>query len=304
MGAKLNLIGQRFGKLTVIQETTFRKNNSVVWDCRCDCGNCLQLSTKELRSDGVSMCKNCGTSRKPKANLIASIVGEKYGFLRVLEKTSQTNKSGKILYKCVCDCGEIVYRDSTSLRRHSSPYCGKLGCPTQLKYHIGDIINNRKILGYKGFLNNDSKRFYYEVECQKCGRVYNALAQTIDKTSSCGCERSIGEENIRKLLIENNIPFQREVCFSELGKLRYDFAILDSDKNILRLIEFDGEQHYEGSVRETGWNTLQHFKVLTKNDNIKNAYANEQKIPLVRIPYWERYNITLDTIFSDRYLVK
>lgn len=304
MGAKLNLVGQRFGKLIVMQETTLRKNNSVVWDCRCDCGNYLQLSTKELRSDGVQMCKNCGISREPKANLIASIVGEKYGFLRVLEKTSQINKSGKILYKCVCDCGEIVYRDSTSLKRNLSPYCGKLGCPTQLKYHIGDIINNKKILSYIGSLKNNSKRFYYEVECQKCGRIYNALAQTVDKTNSCGCEHSIGEKNICELLIKNNIPFQKEVCFPELGKLRYDFAILDNDKNILRLIEFDGEQHYADSVRKTGWNTLEHFKVLAKNDKIKNAYANSQKIPLVRIPCWERYNITLDTIFSDKYLVK
>lgn len=111
------------------------------------------------------MCKNCGVSRKPKTNLIASIVGKKYGFLYVLEKTSQTNSSGKILYKCICDCGEIVYRDSASLKRNLFPYCGKLGCPTQLKYHIGDIINNKKILSYIGSLKDNSKHFYYEVEC-------------------------------------------------------------------------------------------------------------------------------------------
>ena len=57
MGAKLNLIGQRFGKLTVIQETTFRKNNSVVWDCRCDCGNVKRVQGYNLKN-GIS--KSCG----------------------------------------------------------------------------------------------------------------------------------------------------------------------------------------------------------------------------------------------------
>ena len=38
MPAKINLIGQKFGKLTVIKETKERKNKSIVWICKCDCG--------------------------------------------------------------------------------------------------------------------------------------------------------------------------------------------------------------------------------------------------------------------------
>lgn len=36
---KVSAIGQRFGRLTVIQETPERKSGSVCWVCKCDCGN-------------------------------------------------------------------------------------------------------------------------------------------------------------------------------------------------------------------------------------------------------------------------
>ena len=56
MPAKINLLGQTFGKLIVIEETPQRKNKSVVWKCKCLCGEEIFLSTKELRNDGICQC--------------------------------------------------------------------------------------------------------------------------------------------------------------------------------------------------------------------------------------------------------
>ena len=39
MGKIIDLTGQKFNKLTVIEKTDERKNRQVVWKCRCDCGN-------------------------------------------------------------------------------------------------------------------------------------------------------------------------------------------------------------------------------------------------------------------------
>ena len=36
-GKPKNLIGQKFNRLTVLEDTGKRKNGSVVWLCRCDC---------------------------------------------------------------------------------------------------------------------------------------------------------------------------------------------------------------------------------------------------------------------------
>lgn len=37
MPAKINLLGQKFGKLTVIQEAENHKGRTA-WLCQCDCG--------------------------------------------------------------------------------------------------------------------------------------------------------------------------------------------------------------------------------------------------------------------------
>lgn len=41
-----------------------------------------------------------------------------------------------------------------------------------------------------------------------------------------------------------------------------------------------------------------------RRDKEKNQYAIEHNIPLVRIPYTERDNITLDMLLGDKYLIK
>ena len=47
---KINLTGQRFGKLTVLCEADRTKNNKVRWLCKCDCGNLVKVTTTSLRN--------------------------------------------------------------------------------------------------------------------------------------------------------------------------------------------------------------------------------------------------------------
>lgn len=128
------------------------------------------------------------------------------------------------------------------------------------------------------------------------------MAQTLNKTFSCGCQRSIGEYNIIQVLNNSQIAYIKEYSFPN-SRLRYDFAILDENKKIIRLIEFDGEQHYENNIKNSGWNTYQKYQYTLENDLIKNNIAKENNIPLVRIPYWERDNISLELLFSNKYLI-
>lgn len=83
--------------------------------------------------------------------------------------------------------------------------------------------------------------------------------------------------------------------------LRFDFALIDENNNILRLIEFDGEQHYEQNVKNSGWNTYQKYQYTLEHDLQKNQLALSHHTPLVRIPYWERDNITLEMLFDKKY---
>ncbi len=59
-GTRINLIGSKFGLLTVISYKQSHKRHAI-WNCECDCGNKLCTSTGCLQSGNV---RSCGCFRK------------------------------------------------------------------------------------------------------------------------------------------------------------------------------------------------------------------------------------------------
>lgn len=59
MKQKNDLIGRRFGKLTVI-DTAEKKNGSINWLCLCDCGVKKEVLGKNLTSLRTRTCGSCG----------------------------------------------------------------------------------------------------------------------------------------------------------------------------------------------------------------------------------------------------
>lgn len=53
-------IGNRYGKLIVIEEAGRDKNGRVLWKCQCDCGNIKIALGKSLRA---GLCQSCGCIR-------------------------------------------------------------------------------------------------------------------------------------------------------------------------------------------------------------------------------------------------
>ena len=103
-----------------------------------------------------------------------------------------------------------------------------------------------------------------------------------------------------KLLNNNNIHYIQEYSFPDLvgvngGLLRFDFAIFLENK-LERLIEFQGEQHYQPDSILWSANTLKH-------DKIKLDYCKKNHIKLILIPYWKRNSLTLNDLLSDQYQV-
>lgn len=128
------------------------------------------------------------------------------------------------------------------------------------------------------------------VECILCGAEQESRFDTIlENTLNCDCFRiaSNGAMRIKYYLDNNNTLYRMEQTFNDLvgvgnGLLRYDFAILDNNKNIIQLIEYDGEQHFR-PVNKFGGEEA--FKIRQQHDAIKNEYAKQHAIPLLRIKY-------------------
>lgn len=51
-----DLSGMRFGRLTALNATGERKNNSPVWLCQCDCGNTIAVPRQRLVSYSTQSC--------------------------------------------------------------------------------------------------------------------------------------------------------------------------------------------------------------------------------------------------------
>ena len=60
-----NLIGQKFCRLTVIEEKGKNKHGSYMWLCQCDCGNKVIIDGKNLRNGHI---KSCGCLHKETAS--------------------------------------------------------------------------------------------------------------------------------------------------------------------------------------------------------------------------------------------
>ena len=131
-------------------------------------------------------------------------------------------------------------------------------------------------------------------ECE-CGNIHIASGSSLKNGDvlSCGClGRSKGETIIKDILLKNNISFSQEVIFNDLKDknfLRFDFALLDKNGKIIKLIEFDGRQHFDK-------NSIWYNETIVKHDKMKNEYCKNKNIPLLRIPYTDLENINLEML--------
>ena len=106
---------------------------------------------------------------------------------------------------------------------------------------------------------------------------------------------SQGETKIIQLLQENNFQFiHNKSVFKDCvlftgGVARFDFYINDT-----YVIEYDSEIHYK--YTKSGWYTEKEFHITQQRDKEKNEYCWIHNIPIIRIPYWERENLTIDDL--------
>lgn len=98
---------------------------------------------------------------------------------------------------------------------------------------------------------------------------------------------SRGENKISLFLKKSNIDFEPQKRFDDCGNKRalsFDFYI----KKQNTLIEYDGKQHFKPINLFGGESYLAYVRA---NDKIKNKFAADNKIRLIRIPYTEFKNI-------------
>ena len=135
MPKKSNLIGQRFGKLTVISKAEETQDRYALWNCRCDCGG-------RSRPIPSAWCGgtiwNCGCVPKTNAKngtIAEDLQGRRFGMLQVVKRVQ--NQHDRTSWLCRCDCGNLKIVQSNALKAGRVKSCG---C---LHRHTDDLTGQR-----------------------------------------------------------------------------------------------------------------------------------------------------------------
>lgn len=132
---------------------------------------------------------------------------------------------------------------------------------------------------------------YVKCEC-RCGNIIYVRKEHLlgtkfrGRTISCGCaSMSSGEIRIEELLIESGINYVYNYRIKDFSIFApFDFAVFDENLELICLIEYDGEQHYNSVNHFGGEEKLQ---IQRERDQRKDEYCESHNIRLCRIPYWD-----------------
>ena len=222
---KVDLTGQIFGYLTPIQYIKGGK-----WHCKCQCGNEIDVDTRNLNSGHTKSC-GCMKGQMIGQKLTIDMSNYEDDNIKVLERDGSTSL-GIALWKCICKhCGREFITEGANIRSGETKSCGCIhsqgeqkitkmlmdeNCTFSTQYTFPDLIgvNGGKLrFDFAIFLNNQLD----------CLIEYNGL-QHYEKPSGKWAEEW---EN----LIENDRR-KKEYCKKhciplKIIKYDQDFTILD-----------------------------------------------------------------------------
>lgn len=289
MSKALDLIGQRFGKLTVIEKTEKRNSSGqIIWKCQCDCGNFYEIDGSNLKRGRTIHCNQCKKEDIKKYSPIK--VGDYINNKKILKKLKNNTSNGSFNWLCQCDCGNIFISSTNEIHRNKK--CQK--CKKYGENLIGQKFGKLTVIKKEISLNGN-QRWLCQCECGGLIVKTTGNLKNEGEIQGCGCLKSKGEEKIAKILIDNNINFIKqktfEDCFINTGKAIFDFYINNS-----YIIEYDGIQHFKALG---GWNNEKAVQDNKKRDEQKNKYCKEHNIPLIRIPYTKLKTLCLNDLLLE-----
>lgn len=284
-------IGKRYGKLVVIDVdygVQVGKKKRTFCKCLCDCGGIAEHVVVDLLSSGRKTSCGCDTVQRRTESQRKDLTGQRFGRL-VVEEMLWVKPHTKC--RCKCDCGNETVVINTGLTSGKTQSCGCYQSDRASESNTKDFTGQISDTGVK-FIKRHKKDSHgvwiWECECPICHKhFYDTPAKVYaSKISSCGCGRqSWGERYVELCLKELNANYQCQFSIADCKKvypLRFDFAVLSNEGQLLHLIEFDGAQH-ERVVDWFGGEDA--FLKSKERDSIKDEYCKNNNIPLTRLPY-------------------
>lgn len=194
MAKAVDLTGQKFGKLTVVERTANNKKGNTMWLCNCDCGNTKEVLGYDLTHGRTVSC-GCLHTGKPSHKRI-DLIGKRFGKLTVLSLCEEKSNNGILVWECKCDCGNTIYVRGGNLKNGHTKSCGCKAKEDRLNRYediTGRRFGNLFVIKKVG---RSKRGVLWLCKCD-CGKEKIACGQDLrsGKTKSCGC---LSDENRKK----------------------------------------------------------------------------------------------------------
>lgn len=225
-----NLVGQKFGYLTVIKDSTKRKNNRIIWECLCDCGNITYVTTNDLTQGNT---KSCGCLHK---NFISNLTRKdltncRFGRLTALYPTDE-RVDKKIVWHCKCDCGRECNVVSTKLISKSTLSCGCLRMSIG-EALIAEVLTNNKIVYYQEYKFQDLGNLRYDFYLPEYNRLIEFDGEQHFRDTGWGDLKSYRERD----KIKNNYAKSHNISLIRIPyweKDKINLEMLLGDKYLIK----------------------------------------------------------------------
>jgi len=186
----VDLTGQRFGKLTVIEKANRKISSDTLWKCVCDCGGESEVSGGNLKRGHT---KSCGCIHRDRCHY--DLTGQKFGKLTVIGKSDKKKYDNHTLWKCVCECGNEYDTEGAWLKGGKIKSCG-CGC-------VRGIDLTGQQFGRLTAIEKTDKRKHGSVVWKcicECGNEHEVMSSNLvcGNTQSCGCLRNRGKRRQKK----------------------------------------------------------------------------------------------------------
>ena len=131
---------------------------------------------------------------------IKDLTGQRFGRLLALEYANKNDKNGAALWKCLCDCGNIVEANASRLKIGEKKSCGCLYEENlrkkQDKYNLVGKKYNKLLVIKEAFVKNGKR--YWECECDCGNKTYRTTSKLIrGEIKSCGCLKYCNQNNLK-----------------------------------------------------------------------------------------------------------
>lgn len=136
----INLVGERFGLLTVEKRQGINSSKHTTWQCICECGNKSIHTSSNLKSGNA---KSCGCLRKKPQRIDLS--NQKFGFLTVKSLNNVENDKKIAYWNCICKCGNKKIVSTGHLKSGHTKSCGCLKSETSRNLAYKNLAGKKKI---------------------------------------------------------------------------------------------------------------------------------------------------------------